>query len=224
MVALAANAFLLLGLLWLDWSPETIAFLFWFEAAVIGTATAVRIAASLPGEALPPGQRNTYLRLPRAGGRTRVSSTVPRVHPVLALPLFLLLYGLLLLAYGALLAFSLKAPDPWRLAAAALEGGGVRLAMGVIAAEHLWTFWRDFVRGPAWQRTDPTFHFWRPFGLAMLAWLGFVLGFLVLGWLHSPLTVLAVLIVLKAVAEFLGATIDAQAGPWQRRPPEAGAR
>lgn len=221
MIALAANAVLLFGLLGLGWAPETIAFLFWFEAAVIGLATLARIGASLPGEPLPPGQRNTYLRLPRPGGRTRVSSTVPRVHPVLAVPLFLLFYGLLLLAYGALLAFSLKAPDYPRVVAAALEAGGVRLAMAVIAGEHLWYFWRDYLRGPAWQRADPTFHFWRPFGLAMLAWLGFVLGFLVLGWLQSPLTVLAVLIVLKGIAEFFNAAIDAQAGPWVRRAPQA---
>ncbi len=213
---LLANAVLLAGLYALDWSPATIAFLFWFEAAAIGAVTLVKVAASLPGDVPGSGKSVTYRRLPRPGGNTRVSSSVPRVHPLLALPLFLLFYGLLLLAYGGLLLAALKEPDYPALAKAAMASDGVRLAIVLILGEHLWAFWRDYVRGPAWQRKDPTFHFWRPFGLAIVTWLGFFLGFLVLGWLRSPLVVLTVLILLKSIAELFGRAVDAQAGEWQR--------
>jgi len=211
-----SNGVLLFGLFALDWQPGTIAYLFWFEAAVIGAVTFVKVAASLPGEAPGRGKSVTYVRLPRPGKRARVSSTVPRVNALLALPLFVLFYGALLLAYGALLLYSLKEPDYPALVRSAIAPDSVRLAMAAIAGKYLWAFWRDFVRGPAWQRSDPTFHFWDPFGLAILAWLAFFFGFLVLGWLQSPLVVLTVLIVLKGIAESFAALVDSPAGEWRR--------
>ncbi len=97
-----------------------------------------------------------------------------------------------------------------------MSSDSVRLSMVLIVGEHLWAFWRDYICGPPWQRADPTFHFWKPFGLAALTWLAYALGFGALGWLHSPLVVLTVLIVLKALAELFGVLIGAQTGEWQR--------
>lgn len=210
------NAVLLYGLFGLDWAPGTVAFLFWFEAAVIGTVTFMKVAASLPGDVPGSGKSVTYKRPPRPGSRTSVSSSVPRVSAIAALPLFLVLYGVLLLGYGALLLFSLHDPNYATLVRNAISSGGVKLAMALFIGQHLWAFWRDFVRGPAWQRSDPTFHFWKPFGLAIITWLAFFFGFLVLGWLNSPLVVLTVLVVLKAIAELFNALVNAQAGEWQR--------
>ena len=216
-----SNVVPLIGLFALDWTPGMFAFLLWFEAAVIGLVTFAKVAASLPGHIRDPGPSVTYRRLPRPGGRASVTSTVPRVLPLLALPQFLLFYGLLLFAYAALLLGSLKEPDYPRLLATALASDSMRLAMALIVGEHLWAFWREFVRAPAWQRFDPTFHFWRPFGLAIVTWLAFLLGFVVLGWLQSPLVVLTVLIILKGIAELFGAVVDAQAGGWSRDGVEA---
>lgn len=211
-----SNAVLLYGLYALDWAPGTIAFLFWFEAAVIGTFTLIKVAASLPGDLPGSGKSVSYRRLPRAGERTTVSSSVPRVNPILALPLFIVFYGALLAGYGGMLLLSLQEPDYPGLLRNALASRGVYLAMALIAGQHLWAFWRDYLRGAAWQRKDPTFHFWKPFGLAIVAWLAFFFGFLTLAWLHSPLVVLTILIVLKAIAELFNAMVDAQAGEWQR--------
>ncbi len=211
-----SNAVLLTGLFALGWPAETIAFLFWFEAAVIGAITLIKVTASLPGEAPGSGKSVVYARLPRPGWNASARSSVPRVQGWLAPPLFILFYGALLAAYAALLLLSLGEPDYARLARSAFSLDWVRLSMALIIVQHLWAFWREYVRGPAWQRADPTFHFWKPFGLAFLTWLGFALGFGVLGWLHSPLAVLSVLIVLKTIAELFGALVDAQAGEWQR--------
>lgn len=210
------NAVLLVGLFALGWPPATIAFLFWFEAAVIGAVTLIKVAASLPGEILGSGRSNIYVRLPRPGGRTSVRSSVPHVYGLKAPLLFIVFYGALLAAYAELLFSSLEESSYQALVGSALSLDSVRLAMALIVGEHLWGFWRDFMRGPAWQRADPTFHFWKPFGLAILTWLAFTLGFMVLGWLHSPLVVLTILIVLKAIAELFGALVDAEAGEWQR--------
>jgi len=213
---LLSNGVLLAGLLWLGWSPSTVGFLFWFEAAVTGLATLLKVAASLPGTVPGTGKRLTYRRASRPGGRATVTSVVPRVGALAALPLFVVLYGMVLAAYGALLLASTHDAHPLSLVRSAVGDEGVRLAMLVIAARHLWDFWRDYVRGPTWQRTDPTFHFWRPFGLAFVTWLAFFLGFFLLGWIGSPVVVVAVIVVLKAVAEAFGALVDLQAGAWQR--------
>jgi hypothetical protein len=210
------NAVLLIGLYSLGWPPGTVAFLFWFEAAVIGAFTFIAVAASLPGKVPGSGTNIVYVRLPRPGERTSVRSSVPRVNGWVAPPLFVAFYGALLAAYAALLLSSLDESDYAALVSSALSSDGVRLTMVVIVGARLWAFWRDYVRGPAWQRVDPTFHFWKPFGLAIVTWLAFILGFLALGWLHSPLVVLTVLIVLKAIAELFGALVDAQAGEWRR--------
>ncbi len=211
-----ANAVLLYGLFALDWAPGTIAFLFWFEAAAIGAVTFIKVAASLPGDVPGSGKSVTYKRPPRPGGRTSVSSSVPRVSAGAALPLFLMFYGVVLLGYGALLLAALKEKNYIALIRSAISSDGVKLAMALFAGQHLWAFWRDYVRGPAWQRNDPTFHFWKPFGLAIVAWLAFFFGFFLLGWLNSPLVVLTVLVLLKAFAEMFNALVDAQAGEWRR--------
>lgn len=217
MFAIATTHIILLyGLFALDWAPGTIAFLFWFEAAVIGALTFVKVVASLPGDVPAVGKSVVYKRPPRPGGRTSVSSSVPRIQPLGAIPLFLLFYGVVLLGYGALLLAALKEKNYVALAQRAISSSGALLAMALIVGQYLWAFWRDYVRGPAWQRSDPTFHFWKPFGLAIVAWLAFFFGFLVLGWLNSPLVVLTVLILLKAIAELFNALVDAQAGEWYR--------
>jgi Family of unknown function (DUF6498) len=213
---LFANAVLLFGLFALGWAPRTVAFLFWFEAAVAGAVTLLKVAASLPGNLPASGQSVTYRRQPRPGSRASVSTTVPRIAPLRAIPLFILSYGTVLAGYGALLLQALGEEDFVSPVNAALAADGARFAMAVIAGEHLWAFWRGFVRGPAWQRSDPTFHFWRPFGLAIVAWLAFLLGFLMLGWLDRPLAVLTILILLKAAAELFSTFVDAQAGEWER--------
>ena len=51
------SAVLLYGLFALDWAPGTIAFLFWFEAALVGAFTFIKVAASLPGEV--PGSKKS---------------------------------------------------------------------------------------------------------------------------------------------------------------------
>lgn len=211
-----ANAVPLYGLFALGWAPGTIAFLFWFEAAVIGAFTFVKVAASLPGDVPGVGKSVTYRRPPRPGGRASVSSSVPRIQPLAAIPLFILFYGLVLLGYGALLLAALKERNYVVLATRAISSSGALLAMALIVGQYLWTFWRDYVRGPAWQRGDPTFHFWKPFGLAIVVWLAFFFGFLLLGWLNSPLVVLTALILLKAFAELFNAVVDSQAGDWYR--------
>ena len=213
---LASNVMLLAGLLWLDWSPGTVALFFWIEAAAAGLQALARVAASLPGAPIAGPQRMSYVRAPKAGERTRVSSAVPRVSPVIAAPLFVILYGLLLLGYGALLLYAIGTFDYPRLAAEAWASPGARFAIALIAGQQLLAFWREFVRGPAWQRADPTFHFWRPFGLAALLWLAFLFGFVLLGWLKSPLVVLSILIVFKTAAQCFASLVDAQAGEWQR--------
>ena len=212
---LASNAMLLIGLLWLGWSPGTVAVFFWLEAAAAGLQALVRVTASLPGASLAGPERMSYARLPKPGGRTRVSSSVPRVSPLLAVPLFVLLYGLLLLAYAASLLYALGDFNYPRLAADAWASSGARLAAALIAVEQGMLFWREFLRAPAWQRSDPTFHFWRPFGLAALLWLAFIVGFVLLGWLRTPLVLLTILILLKAAAQCFAALVDAQAGEWR---------
>jgi hypothetical protein len=211
-----AHAVPLYGLFALDWAPGTIAFLFWFDAAVIGAFTFIKVVASLPGDVPGAGKSVTYKRPPRPGGRTSVSSSVPRIQPLVAVPLFILFYGVVLLGYGALLLAALKETNYTALAQRAISSSGAFLAMALIVGQYLWAFWRDYVRGPAWQRSDPTFHFWKPFGLAIVAWLAFFFGFLLLGWLDSPLVVLTVLILLKAFAELFNALVDSQAGEWYR--------
>ncbi len=218
MLAIAlTNTWLLVGLFALGWPPATIAFLFWFEAAMIGAVTLVEVTASLPGDVPASAKKSiTYVRMPRPGERASASTSLPRVGGLAAPALFIAFYGALLAAYAALLLVSLRQPNYPELVASAVALGSVRLSMLLVVGGQMWAFWRDYVRGPAWQRTDPTFHFWKPFGLAFLTWIAAALGFGVLGWLRSPLVVLTVLIALKAVAELFHALIDAQMGQWQR--------
>lgn len=216
---LVANAVLLVGLYAFGWSPGTVAFLFWFEAAVVGVVTLAKVAASLPGDVPGTGTHVVYERPPRPGWRASARSSVPRVRPVAAIPLFLVLYGLVLGGYGTLLLGSLGERNLGRFLHRVTAEQGVWLGMAFIVLERLWAFWTGYVRGPAWQRRDPTFHFWRPFGLVFVAWFGFFVGFFLLGWVESKLVVLTVLVLAKAVGESFNALLEAQSGEWQRVAP-----
>ena len=73
-VIACTNAVLLYGLFALGWQAETIAFLFWFDAAAVGAVTLVKVSASLPGRAPGSGKSIVYRRLPRPGGNTSAST------------------------------------------------------------------------------------------------------------------------------------------------------
>ena len=154
---LLANGILLVGLHAFDWSPATVALLFWCEAAAVGAFTLLKVGLSLPGEATgAAGPSVRYQRLPQPGKRTRVSSSVPRVNPWLALPLFVVFYGGLLAGYGGLLLLSLKNPDFRGVLREALAAPGVLLALAFIVGQQLSRWWSGYVWGPAWQRVEPT--------------------------------------------------------------------
>lgn len=217
---LVANAVLLGGLLFADWDASAVAALFWAESAIVGIATLIRILVAVTGSLPPEGPGNvTYRRLPRPGRRTSSSTSVPRINRVLAVPLFILSFGVLLLLYGWMLAASLDVDDPAALLAQVGAATGPRAFLLFIVLEQAWSGWRELRFGPDWMRNDPTFHFWRPFGLVFLIWITAFFGFVLFGWLDSAIVVLVVLIVLKTVADAVNAIMDTETGAWVREAP-----
>lgn len=216
LLCLCANGALLIGLALFDWPAATVAFMFWAESAIIGLFTLLKVAASVPGHIAHAPGHVTYRRPPRPGSHTSSSTSVPRVNRFLAVPLFVILYGAVLAAFGALLTVPLKIDDPLRVAGEALAGTGTRLFLLFVVLEQGWSSWREFFLGPAWIRNDPTFHFWRPFGLVFVVWIAAFVALFLFGWLDSVLPVLVAVIVLKTIAEVFTVLMDSQAGQWTR--------
>jgi hypothetical protein len=189
-------------------------FAYWLEGAVIGLFTLLKIACALPGYDPVPGKSVTY---ERKGKGVSASFTVTPVSRGSIIPKFIGIYGILMLFYGLALFVFLAREMTFDGAIARLRAvsSGLLTMVLVMLAWHAWAFYSDFIRGPAWARSDSMFHYARPFGRFILLHLIVVIGGVATSALSLPWFYLAVFILLKTGGDVLSALL-ASAGPWRR--------
>ncbi len=202
------------GVLWLGWDAFTVVFAYWMEGAVIGLFTLLKIIWALPVYDPTPGKSVTY---ERKNKDVSASFTLTQASKATIIPKFIGIYGGLMLFYAIFLVLFLGGDRTIDAAAARLKGAFPAL-LTMLAAMILWHtcgFYSDFIRGPAWARSDPMFHFARPFGRFILLHLLIVFGSIITFAFSLPWSYLGLFILLKSLGDMMSAII-ASAGPWRR--------
>ena len=211
-----ANLVPVVGVFRLGWDAFLVVFAYWLEGAVVGLFTLIKIVWALPGYDPTPGTSVSYKRKGKDVSAHFTAEQMGKRAVVLA---FICVYGGLMLVYGVLLLLFLGAEPTVEKVTARLSGvsTGLLTVLVLMLLQHAWTFYTDFVRGPEWAKSDPVFHFWRPFGRFVLLHLLIVIGGVVTFGLSLPRFYLVLFIFLKSCGELLSA-VFASAGPWRRVP------
>jgi len=211
-----ANLVPVVGVFWFGWDPFLVVFAYWMEGAVVGLFTLLKIVWALPGYDPTPGTSVSYKRKGKDVSMRFTATEMSKRAVVLA---FVGVYGGLMLFYGLFLLMFLGGEGTMAKVTARLSAvsTGLLIMLLFMLIQHAWSFYTDFVRGPEWAKSDPVFHFWRPFGRFILLHLLVVFGGVVIHGLSLPRFYLVLFIFLKACGELLSA-VFASAGPWRRVP------
>ena len=209
-----ANLVPVVGVFWFGWDAFVVVLSYWLEGAVVGLFTLIKIIWALPGYNPTPG---TSVRYERKGKDVSGHFTATQMSKRAVVPAFVGVYGGLMLFYGLLLMMFLGGEPTVEKLTSRLSGvsTGLLTVLVLMLISHAWTFYMEFVRGPEWVKSDPVFHFWRPFGRFVLLQLLVVIGGVVTLGLSLPRFYLVLFIFLKTCGDMLSAVL-ASAGPWRR--------
>jgi len=170
-----ANLIPLGGVLLFDWQVIDVLMLYWAENVVIGVVNVLRMGVCPDGE-------KWFL-----------------------IPFFVIHYGIF--CYGHLTAvtaifsenfgtgnawqyfFAVPLADAWRTP--------LWMAIGAIAASHLFSFFGNFIAGEEFRRTSVSKLMQRPYGRIVVMHLAIIVGAILIDMLGSPIAMLVVLIVAK---------------------------
>lgn len=215
------NVIPLVGMFAFGWDLFPVLLLYWLETCAIGVFTLVKIMLALPGYRPVPGRSVRYWRQGKDSSQSASTTEVKRKWAIP--PTFVLIYGGMMLMYGA---FIISLIGGKQSAAAALESlsvfpGGVVLVVSALCVEHAVAAYFDFFGGPAWARSDPIFHFIRIFpGRFLLLHMVVILGGVATHLFSLPRLTMVLFIVLKLCGDLLSLAL-ASAGAWRRTPPLA---
>lgn len=170
-----ANLVPLFGVLLFDWQVIDVLMLYWAENVVIGAINVLRMGVCPEGE-------KWFL-----------------------IPFFVIHYGIF--CFGHLTAvtaifsesfgtgsawqyfFSVPFADAWRTP--------LWMAIGAIAASHLFSFFANFIAGEEYRRTSVSKLMQRPYGRIVVLHIAIIVGAALIDWLGSPIAMLVVLIAAK---------------------------
>jgi hypothetical protein len=214
---LVGNAAPLLAVYLWDWHPSTVLLIYWIETVIIGLLTTVKLLLALPGYRPQPGRRVRYQQ--KSGGNSRSFET-GEASRLWIVPSFVLIYGgasaLVLFIGAALLGRKVDLADMFREMTA--DWRQWLPLLGMLLVEHIADFFRDFFRGPAWVRSDPIFHAWRPAGRFVLFYLLILAGAMLLQF-FSAHAVVILFVALKLIGELCNVPFGEVR--WERTPPLA---
>jgi hypothetical protein len=191
-VLIAVNLGLIAGVIVWDWKVFDIVFLYWVENLVIGVINVLKMITAKPASGTDPGQKRLHQIKPGRGGTTKL----------FLIPFFIVHYGMFCFGHGVFIFFlfaddKMAAGDQGALGAWDLLTGGMLLAIGLLAASHLFSFLRNFIAAGEFRRTHPAALMTRPYGRIIALHITIIFGAFLTEALGSPLGLLVILMVLK---------------------------
>lgn len=170
-----ANLIPLAGVLLFDWQVIDVLMLYWAENVVIGAVNVLRMAMCPDGE-------KWFL-----------------------IPFFIIHYGIFcfghLTAVTTIFADAFGTGSAWQYFFAVPLADAWRtplwMAIGAIAASHLFSFFGNFIAGEEFRRTSVSKLMQRPYGRIVVLHVAIIIGAVLIDWLGSPVAMLVVLIIAK---------------------------
>lgn len=181
-VLIAVNLGLITAVVAWDWQVFDIVFLYWVENLVIGAINVLKMIAASP----KPGKSNAI--------------------KLFLIPFFIVHYGMFCYGHGIFVfsmfseqsegGDSLGITQAWELL-----NTSMLLAVSLLAASHLFSFFRNFIAGGEYKRTHPSDLMARPYGRIVVLHITIILGAFLTQAFDSPLGLLVILMVLKTLVD-----------------------
>jgi hypothetical protein len=210
---IAVNLGLILAVVVWKWSIFDIVFLYWVENLIIGVINVFKMLFSSPDmKALTGGasEAEVHEAAVQAGQSPERARKIVKFAPVVAswgakiffIPFFIIHYGMFCYGHGVFV-FSLFSDGTLSSGAKdatealKLLTPAMLLAIGLLAASHLFSFLSNFLIGGEYKRTNPAALMMRPYGRIVVLHITIILGGMLAMAFGDPIGLLIVLIVLK---------------------------
>lgn len=210
-VLICVNLGLIAGVIVWDWQVFDIVFLYWVENLVIGGINVLKMAVANPddeslttlAESTKPGTGPDSDKKTRSSISKAALARAGGVFKTTFIVFFIIHYGMFCYGHGVFVISmfgdgSLASGDSVRTD---MLNGTMLFAIGLLAASHLFSFFRNFIAGGEYRRTHPTTLMTRPYGRIVALHITIILGAFLTMAFDSPLGLLVILIVLKTLVD-----------------------
>ena len=204
LVLILANLIPLAGVVLFQWDVLAILLLYWAESVIIGVLNVLRMVACKADNIL-------HGVLPQLAGQplpTELTKNIPSVTGValkfFLIPFFIVHYGMF--CSGHLMAvLGIFSDTGMNLGAGSslsqLWQTSFWVAVTAIAGSHLFSFFTNYIGGGEYKRANLVLLMQRPYGRIVVMHVAIVFGAGLVMWLGSPLPMLLILIVAKAILD-----------------------
>ena len=213
-VLIAVNLGLIIGVVAWDWQVFDIVFLYWVENLVIGAINVLKMIAAKPGtdplsslvDEISTDSNPQKIRQIRASIAKSGIGNFSNAFKLFLIPFFIIHYGMFCYGHGVFV-FSMFGDLSTNnnagesALAAELLSGGMLLAIGLLAASHLFSFFRNFLGDGEYKRTHAASLMMRPYGRIVALHITIIFGAFLTMAFGSPLGLLVILMVLKTLVD-----------------------
>lgn len=214
---IAVNLGLILAVVVWKWSVFDIVFLYWVENLVIGAINVIKMlfsSTSLTSLANGASPQEIKAAAQQAGVSEQHINKFTRWAPIIAswgaklflIPFFVIHYGMFCYGHGVFV-FSLFSDDTlttgksdWAAAQAMLTPD-MRVAIGLLAASHLFSLLRNYIAAGEYKHTNPAALMMRPYGRIVVLHITIIVGGMLAMAYGDPMGLLIVLMVLKTLVD-----------------------
>lgn len=214
---IAVNLALIFAVITWQWNVFDIVFLYWVENLVIGAINVLKMLFCYPDiNAMAGGADKNILRetaMQKGYSEERTTKIMKWAPIVLNLgaklffiPFFIIHYGMFCYGHGVFV-FALFSDGSLNTGAKdATEAlkmltPHMRLAIGLLAASHLFSFLRNFIGANEYKHTNPVALMMRPYGRIVVLHLTILLGGMLAMVFGDPIGLLIVLILFKTLVD-----------------------
>ena len=182
-VLIGVNIGLIVAVIGWNWSVFDIVFLYWVENLVIGAINVLKMAV--------------------AGGKTPATGAAIKLFLI---PFFIIHYGMFCYGHGVFVFSMFGDLDPNQVSqgpvdALTLLSGSMLLAVTLLAASHIFSFFGNFIAAGEYRKTQAADLMMRPYGRIVVLHITIIIGAFLTTALGNPLGLLVVLMVLKTLVD-----------------------
>ena len=182
-VLVGVNIGLIVAVVAWNWSVFDIVFLYWVENLVIGGINVLKMSVA---SGISP-QQGTAIKL-------------------FLIPFFIIHYGMFCYGHGVFLFSMFGDLDPNQISRGPVDAltflsGSMLLAVALLAASHIFSFFGNFIARGEYQKTQAAELMMRPYGRIVALHITIIIGAFLTTAFGNPLGLLVVLMVLKTLVD-----------------------
>lgn len=201
---IAANLVPVGGVLFWGWSVFDIVFLFWIENIIIGVVNVLRMAFNNPPNGLAsmvPGKVSEARKANMPGAASRALPF--QAFKLFLIPFFMFHYGMFCAGHGVFIFAFFTGNGPLSSGEGATPAftWPLALAVGSLAASHLYSFVTNYLRGGEYRRTDLRALMARPYGRVVVLHITIIAGGFLSMFFGNAIGLLVVMLGLKIAVD-----------------------